>query len=48
VDLTAGTTCTLPFENLSSIKVLALNPAGTLLLSFDQARLRGCGGGRRL
>ena len=25
-------------ENLSTIKVLALNPAGTLLLSFDEVR----------
>ena len=27
-------------ENLSTIKVLALNPAGTLLLSFDEVRAR--------
>jgi hypothetical protein len=26
-------------ENLSNIKVLALNPAGTLLLSFDEVRV---------
>ena len=38
VDLTAGTNSTLPVENLSTIKVLALNPAGTLLLSFDEVR----------
>jgi len=39
VDLTAGTNSTLPVENLSNIKVLALNPAGTLLLSFDEVRV---------
>jgi hypothetical protein len=38
VDLTAASSSTLPFENLSNTKVLALNPAGTLLLSFDEAR----------
>jgi periodic tryptophan protein 2 len=38
VDLTAASNTTLPFENLSTVKVLALNPSGSLLLSFDQAR----------
>jgi hypothetical protein len=38
VDLTAAASTTLPFENLTTTKVLALNPAGTHLLSFDEAR----------
>lgn len=38
MDLTAATTSCFPFEALTTVKVLALNPAGTLMLTFDAAR----------
>ncbi len=36
MDLTAAASTTLPFENLTTTRVLALNPGGTHLLSFDE------------